>query len=184
MGTLNPVCRSPQKRAAPGKGKSAWATAVTDAKGQYRLQVQGVQTIDLYVGSRVHRKPIEISRLFPGRPPGSRLDSQAKISLGRGMTAAICGHIKGRTIDCNRAADRVGPEVKGTWPPPVEIVITQTRARPSLNYSRGTPTDADRTTRCCKPARSRPPASWGTRLRRSSRLSNAHGTASNGHRKQ
>ena len=25
-----------------------------------------------------------------------------------------------RTIDCNRAADRVGPEVSGVWPPPVE----------------------------------------------------------------
>lgn len=26
----------------------------------------------------------------------------------------------GRTIDCSRAADRVGPEANASWPPPAE----------------------------------------------------------------
>lgn len=38
------------------------------------------------------------------------------------LTAA--GHpvarIQQRTIDCNRAAGRVGPKVKPFWPPPIE----------------------------------------------------------------
>ena len=36
------------------------------------------------------------------------------------MFATTAHRTNGRTIDCSRAADRVGPERKPFWPPPVE----------------------------------------------------------------